>query len=348
MQTDTAKVLGFGGGMIGRVIGGTILIVLCGLAEVATAAETFRDCSICPTLVKLPRGTFRMGTAPEKTGTDVQTGEKANTDVQKDDSSDSDAAEDRDSNDEHPQHSVTFEKPFALGKYPVTRGEFAVFVKETGHDSPACFMGGLENVADVVLPRGLSWRNPGFAQTERDPAVCVTFDDAKRYAGWLSRKTGKPYRLPTEAEWEYAARAGTTTPRYWTGEDAVACRFANVLDQAAAKAFNLDKDSKDAFYPCRDGYIYTAPSGSFPPNAFGLYDMLGNVWQWVADCYTVNYKEALADGSGSKNPDDECGTRVLRGGSWATPIEDVRSAYRHGDGPNTRTIIIGFRVARSL
>lgn len=325
--------------MIARLILGTILIVLNGLADAATAAETFRDCSACPTMVKLPRGQFLMGTASEKTNTEAQRG----------DSAASDLTDSGSSNDEQPQHSVTFEKPFALGQHPVTRGEFAAFVKETHHDPQGCFMPGLsEDVPRVVLPRGLSWRNPGFAQTERDPVVCVSFDDAKRYAAWLGRKTGKLYRLPTEAEWEYAARAGTTTPRYWSGGDALACRFANVLDLDAAKAFDMDKDSKDAFYPCRDGYIYTAPSGSFPPNAFGLYDMSRNVWQWIADCYTDNYRNAPGDGSELKGPDQECSTRVLRGGSWATPIEKVRSAYRHGSEPDTRTIIHGIRVARSF
>ncbi len=212
--------------MIARLILGTILIVLNGLADAATAAETFRDCSACPTMVKLPRGQFLMGTASEKTNTEAQRG----------DSAASDLTDSGSSNDEQPQHSVTFEKPFALGQHPVTRGEFAAFVKETHHDPQGCFMPGLsEDVPRVVLPRGLSWRNPGFAQTERDPVVCVSFDDAKRYAAWLGRKTGKLYRLPTEAEWEYAARAGTTTPRYWSGGDALACRFANVLDLDAAR-----------------------------------------------------------------------------------------------------------------
>lgn len=325
--------------MIARLILGTMLMVLSGFAQVAMAAETFSDCSACPTIVKLPRGKFLMGTAAEKTGITAQ----------KRDGSDSESTESEVSTDEQPQHSVTFEKPFALGQYPVTRGEFAAFVQETRHDPKGCFLlMPNDDVPYVVLTQGPSWRNPGFAQTDRDPVVCVSFDDAKRYAEWLSRKTGRPYRLPTEAEWEYAARAGTTTPRYWSGDNAQACRFANVLDQAAAKAFNMDKDAKDAFYPCDDGHIYTAPSGSFPANAFGLYDMLGNVWQWTADCYTNNYNDAPADGSRSEEPAEECDTRILRGGSWATPIEKVRSAYRHGDRPDKGTIFTGFRVARPL
>jgi len=331
-----AGVSPFGGSMIARLVLGAILTVLSCFAN---AAETFRDCSVCPTMLEVPRGKFLMGTAAKK----------ANTAAQKGDSASSDSIDAEESTDEQPQHSVTFEKPFALGQYPVTRGEFAAFVQETHHDPQGCFMPTPgEDVPSVVLPQGLSWRNPGFEQTDRDPVVCVSFNDAKRYVEWLKRKTSKSYRLPTEAEWEYAARAGTTTPRYWPGSEKLACRFANVLDLGAAKTFDLDKAKKGPLYPCDDGHIYTAPSGSFPANAFGLYDMLGNVWQWIADCYTDDYKSAPTDGSKAKEPEDGCRTRVLRGGSWATPIADIRSAYRHGDDPDNRTIINGIRVARSL
>ena len=306
--------------MIARILLGAILIGFGGV-EVAAAAETFRDCSVCPVMVKLSPGSFLMGTAAA--------------------ASDSETNSERSTDDEQPQHSVTFKKPFALGKYPVTRREFAAFVRETHHDPRGCFLPPPSNdVPKVVLTQGLSWRNPGFAQTERDPVVCLSFDDATRYARWLSRKTGKSYRLPSESEWEYAARAGTKIQRYWSGGNARACHFANVLDLAAAKAFKIDK-SDNAFFPCYDGYIYTAPVGSFPPNAFGLYDMLGNVYQWTADCYTSDYK---------RQPDDEngkCYKRVLRGGSYANSPFEVRSAYRHGLEQSNRDIFSGIRMAVS-
>ncbi|MGF6425124.1 sulfatase modifying factor 1 [Bradyrhizobium elkanii] len=251
-----------------------IFIALDGSADAAKAAETFKDCSACPAMVNLPRGSFLMGTKPEQPDPKAPKREDAGTDPAKGDDEDNEPSY---GGDEGPQHKVEFKKPFAIGKYAVTRGEFAAFVKETGYRPEDCVTFSSEDVPNIVLPRVLNWRNPGFAQTDRDPVVCVSYDDAKKYAGWLRKKTGKPYRLPTEAEWEYAARAGTTTPRYWVGEDADVCRHANVLDRAAAHTFGTDKDNKDAFIPCLDGHVYTAPSGSYPPNPFGLYDMLGNV-----------------------------------------------------------------------
>ena len=172
---------------------GSILLIGFGVyADCASGADAeipmqkFRDCAGCPRMVRLPAGQFLMGTAENKT--DADSGEGS---------------------DERPQHSVSFDRSFAIGQYAVTRREFSVFVRATGHDPKGCFMPKGET---IVLPRGLSWRNPGFAQTERDPVVCVSFEDATRYAQWLSRKTGKAYALPSEAQWEYAARARTTAP----------------------------------------------------------------------------------------------------------------------------------------
>lgn len=333
-------------------------IALDGSADTAKAAETFKDCSACPTMVSLPRGSFLMGTKSEQPDAKAPKGEGAGADAAKSEGEDSELSDG--GSDEGPQHKVEFRKPFAIGQYAVTRGEFAAFVKETGYRPEDCFTFSSEDVPHIVIPHGLNWRNPGFAQTDRDPVVCVSYDDAKKYAAWLSKKTGKRYRLPSEAEWEYAARAGTTTPRYWVGDNADVCRHANVLDRAAAQTFGTDKDHKDAFIPCLDGHVYTAPSGSYPPNPFGLYDMLGNVWQWVEDCYIGSYKNAPADGTavkldgdndsdGKSSTDgdtDQCTTRVLRGGSWASVMEQARSAYRHGD--SSRNVFYGFRVARPL
>ena len=324
-----------------------ISIIFSGSVGAAMAAETFKDCSVCPTMVKVPRGSFLMGTAPANSDTKAPRSNPTRSDPADREDSDNELSEYSGGGDEQPQHRVEFKKPFAIGRYPVARGEFATFVRETGYDPKRCFMPPPdEDEPAVLLPRGLSWRNPGFAQSDRDPVVCVALDDAKRYAAWLGKRPGRSYRLPTEAEWEYAARADTTTPRYWVGGDADVCRYANVLDRSAAEAFEMDKDKKDSFYPCRDGYVFTAPCGSFPPNAFGLYDMLGNVWQWVGDCYTPNYKDADANGAAPENESGGCDRNVLRGGSWGTSIDNVRSAYRHGDVPDKRTIFHGFRVVR--
>lgn len=345
------------------------MIAFCEFAKTATAAETFKDCSVCPTMVKLPAGTFLMGTAAEEESKkdgpadkDDKAENAAKTQkADKDDKADNvDKAEDDASDtsqniaygdDDQPQHRVTFKRPFALGQYPVTRGEFAAFVRETGYVSRGCVTGD-----EIILPLGLSWRNPGFAQTDRHPVVCVSFEDAARYVKWLSRKTGKPYRLPSEAEWEYAARARTTTPHYWLGGAEQACRYANVKDIAARSAFKSDLKDTDGFFPCSDGYVYTSPVGSFRPNAFGLYDMLGNAWQWVEDCYTHSYENAPTDGSVAKasnanrlaEDSEESCTHVMRGGAWKSEPSETRTTYRHGDDTGRRDNPNGFRVARNL
>jgi formylglycine-generating enzyme required for sulfatase activity len=169
----------------------------------------------------------------------------------------------------------------------------------------------------------------------------VSFEDAQKYVQWLSQKSGKIYRLPTEAEWEYAARAGTTTARFWGDGRDPACGFANVADLTAADALNWSQG--DAFQ-CRDGFVHTAPVGSFRPNAFGLYDMLGNVWQWTEDCFHQNYSGAPSNGSAWVS--DECKFRVHRGGSWSSL--NVRSAERDSLPAGERNNLIGFRVVKPL
>ena len=163
---------------------------------------------------------------------------------------------------------------------------------------------------------------------DANPVVFVNWDEAQQYVAWLSRMTGRPYRLLTEAEWEYAARAGTTTA-YWWGDE-IGKGNANCLGCGS---------KWDARQP--------APVGSFKPNAFGLYDMHGNVWQWVEDCYHPNYAGAPADGSAWIG--QECSRRVVRGGSWSYPIQSVRAAYRfRGTHLTGATATLGFRVGRTL
>ena len=173
-----------------------ILVGFIGFAGAATAAaETFRDCPDCPVMVKVPVGTFIMGsTAAETTREEIDPKSVA---------------------DERPPHSVTITREFALGQFAVTRGEFAAFVRDSGYNPPnGCYVYNTTS-GQFALDQNRNWHNPGFAQSNQHPVVCVSYDDAQRYVQWLSRKTGKSYRLPTEAEWEYAARAGTTTPRFW-------------------------------------------------------------------------------------------------------------------------------------
>ena len=201
--------------------------------------------------------------------------------------------------------------PFAIGRYQVTFAEWDACVAD----------GGCRTRPD----------DSGFGRGRR-PVINVSWADASAYAAWLSRKTRHRYRLPTEQEWEYAARAGAEGPRIWGGDAARACRFANVSDLNGEK--KLRGNGKP--HPCDDGFTFTSPVGSFEPNAFGLYDMIGNVWQWTADCWTP-----AAGGQ-------PCGLRVLRGGSWMSDPSGARVTSRLRTEAADADINIGFRIARDL
>jgi formylglycine-generating enzyme required for sulfatase activity len=284
------------------------------------AKDVFRECANCPEMVVAPAGSFTMGSP--------------------------DGEEDR-LDDEGPQHVVTIARPFAVGKVHVTVDQFAAFVKETGYDAGAkcwTFEGGKGEER-----AGRSWRNPGFAQDGAYPAVCLTWNDAGAYAAWLAKKTGRPYRLLTEAEWEYAARGRTQPgryPRYWFGDaDKDLCRHGNVFDQKARES--IREAGGEAAAPCSDGYAFTAPAGHYAANAFGLYDMLGNAWQWTADCVHGDYDGAPADGAAWLAAD--CAGHIRRGGSWT---ETARTAYRDVAvvtlADELRMADTGFRIARTL
>jgi formylglycine-generating enzyme required for sulfatase activity len=231
--------------------------------------------------------------------------------------------------DESPQRVVSL-RSFALGKYDVTRGEYAAFVREIGY--PAGDGCGRDSFK-WNKQAGVSWQNPGFTQTERDPVVCVSWQDARAYVAWLNGKVRRPvstsgdgpYRLPSESEWEYAARAGTTT-RFWWGDD----------DGGA---------SGHAWYKGNSGGR-THPVGSKLANLFGLYDIVGDVWQWTEDCYADSYANAPTDGSAAETG-GAC-LRVDRGSSWLYPAWLLRSATRERNPADYRDIIMGFRLARAL
>jgi len=251
------------------------------------------------------------------------------------------------SDDEGPQHPVTIPRPFALSRCEITVGQFKQFISDTNYqttaetDGKGCYVWNHDN-SNWQQQAGSHWKNPGFAQTDEHPVVCVSWPDAQRYIQWLSQRSGAVYRLPTEAEWEYAARADTKTPRYFG--DASQCDYVNGLGQEA-KAI-ADKDWVLA--ECHDNYVYTAPVGSFKPNDFGLYDMLGNVWEWTQDCWHDNYGGAPIDSSAWLSANKgACGRRVVRGGSWNGSPQDLRSSNRNRnltDAINNS----GFRVARAL
>ena len=248
--------------------------------------------------------------------------------------------------DEGPRHEVNIAKAFAVGKFDVTKDEFAAFVRETGYDAGSkCYSFNKDKWEEVT---GRSWRDPGFPQTGSHPAVCLNWDDAQAYVKWLKDKTGQSYRLLSESEWEYSARGQTspgTYPRYFFGDsEKDFCKYGNGADQTAKT--QVPGASGWTVLPCSDGYAYTSPVGAFKPNPFGLYDMHGNVWQWTQDCYHDSYKDAPTDGAPVES--GECGQRVFRGGSWYNLPRDLRAASAPGIVPSNRGNDLGFRVARTL
>lgn len=206
-----------------------------------------------------------------------------------------------------PVHRVQLQS-FAMTKYLIARGEFAAFASETNY-------------------LGTAWRKPRFRQTDRDPVVNVSWQDAQAFAQWLSKKTKLNFRLPTEAEWEYAARAGTNTRYSWgavVGDNKANC---------ASCGSRWDNNT-------------TAPVGSFAANAWGLYDMAGNAAEWVQDCYSADYQSAPIDGSAVTSGD--CKYRVVRGGSWSDSTDSIGSAFRDSNMPDFRYSTIGFRLVREI
>lgn len=201
---------------------------------------------------------------------------------------------------EHPQREVHFARPFAVGQFHVTRREFAAFAKATRRPLDGCVIA-KDGKWSEGPTKGRNWSDVGYKQSSREPALCVSWDDANAYAAWLSQRTGARYRLLTEDEWEYAARGGTTTARWWGNDATTICTRVNGGDRDYAAAMPADKSANLA---CSDGFQFTSPGGHFAPNPWGLYDMLGNAWQWTADCF--------APVAGTVTTDQPCASRSIR------------------------------------
>jgi formylglycine-generating enzyme required for sulfatase activity len=281
--------------------------------DAAKSGTVFRDCPDCPEMVVIPAGSFNMGSPDSEKIWATKHG-----------------ASPESVSDEAPQHRVTL-RSFAIGKYDVTRGEYAAFVRETGYSAgDGCFESSMPKANRRADAR---WQSPGFNQTDRDPVVCISWQDARAYISWLNAKISGaastqyngPYRLPSEAEWEYAARAGTTTRFWWGNDDGTA------VDHAWFKNNS-------------DGHSH--PVGNKDANAFGLYDMVGNVWQWTDDCYAESYTKAPIDGTANESPNG-C-MRVDRGSCWLYPSWLLRSATRERNPADFRDVIMGFRVVKTL
>jgi formylglycine-generating enzyme required for sulfatase activity len=278
-------------------------------AVAAVPGSLIRDCPACPTLTVLPAGRFKQGSARA----------------------------DRAAQSEKPLHWVSIAHPFAMSTNPVTVDNFAAFIAATHRDMKGCdtYDGEWRHRTEA------DWQHPGFVQTGNHPVTCVSWSDAKAYAEWLSAQTGQHYRLPSASEWEYAARSGGESAQPWNSDGSGACANANVADKSVARRF-----PRLATFACDDGYVFTAPVGSFKASAFGLNDVLGNVFQWTEDCWAADYIHAPVDGSARVSTD--CAEHEIRGGSWSSNPGFVRANARNHFASNYRASSFGIRLVREV
>lgn len=271
------------------------LALVANASEIPKPGTLFKDCDICPEMVVLPAGSFTMGTPEDEIGHQP---------------------------DETPQHAVTFSKPFAISSFHVMAGEWDAYVIETGTKVKD---------GDTRPGRACKAGKPSYPQGSRQPAVCISYYDVKNYVSWLAKKTGNFYRMLSESEREYAARAGSAGP------------FPFPFDKEGAYKITQHANT----YGKEDGYEYTAPVGSFPPNAFGVFDMHGNTYEWVADCWHDSYVGAPNDGSAWMDEKD-CDIHQIRGNDWIEPPIFSRSGNRNERYSEILGDWLSFRVVRDL
>ncbi len=314
----------WGWAIIVGVIGVVLLIsglhsrpsIMAGARESSQSAPDamIHDCPSCPAMVVVPAGRFEQG---EAGAGDAAAGDVASAFAM-------------------PRHRVVIAHAFAMSANDVTVGEYREFVAATHREMSGC------NVYDGhwQYQKSASWQAPGFAQNVTHPVTCVSWDDAAAYAGWLSEKARHVYRLPSSSEWEYAARAGADVAQPWGADAASACVHADVADETAGRRY-----PGWTVFPCSDGYVNTAPVGTFKSNAFGLNDLLGNVFTWVQDCWYDDYVGAPTDGAARGGA---CAEHELRGGSWFTSPQYVNSTYRNRFESGYRSSTVGFRLVREM
>jgi len=250
------------------------------------------------------------------------------------------AKDDFDKEDDEEAHGVEITTRFFIGKFEVTVGEFKAFVKDTEYKTEAekDRKGGRAfNGKEFIQKPEYNWKNLFFTQSDDEPVIVVSWNDANAFCTWLSKKEGKRYRLPTEAEWEYACRAGTKT-RFYNGDKQNDVRAIGNIADASLKVKWADVNWTMSW---DDSYPFTSPAGKFEANAFGLHDMVGNAWEWCADWYGKDYpKGPVKDPLGPS----EGKLRIARGGAWSTQPKFCRSAFRDWHEPTYRSDCVGFRV----
>ncbi len=317
LATPSAWCRGRRGGSRRRFAGPLGLACVFGcwlLAAPALAADaaprTFRDCPTCPDMVVVPPGEVTLGASPDMV--DRSTGEG-------------------------PKRRVRITQPFAIGRTEITRSQWQEFVQASGYltgDGCQYYDGHYGYVQEH------NWRTPGFPQRADHPVVCVSVRDAEAFAAWLGARTGRRYRLPSSAEFEYANRAGSEAPWFWGTASTEACQYANVGDNDLKPHF-----PKQQVHNCRDDYLYTAPVGLFKPNAYGLHDTVGNVFEWTRDCWHASFEGVPLDGSPwLEAGGGDCGFRTPRGGSWVSGPNWTRAAAQSKDPTDYRSFLLGFRL----
>lgn len=317
---------------VGLAVPALLSTVEPGLARPLQPGRAFRDCAAttCPEMVVIPAGAFTMGAAGGEEG-----------------------------RPEGAPHPVRIARPFAIGVREVSNREYTRFIVETGY-RPSTGCRSYDRATDTVAVRPeADFRYPGAGAGDGAPsmpAVCIAWNDARAYVAWLAKRTGKPYRLPSEAEWEFAARAGSQAEYPWGDKAEAGCGMANTLDRTGAASGVLAAFGRtpDAGRPvvveaaCDDGHAGAAPVGSYRANAFGVHDMIGNVWEWTEDCYVAPYPaDAPTDGRAYQVA-GTCPRRAVRGGSWITVPFRNRVAWRGRDPEDLVSWIFGFRIARDL
>lgn len=297
------------------IITSTLLTPVCAEEQGGRSGEVITN-SLGMKLSWIPPGEFTMGSLPD---------------------------ERRKINDENPKRRVYITQGFYMSQTEVTRGQFEVFVADAAWQTQAeredwsyAWKDGRFRVV-----AGAHYRRPGFEQTDRHPVVCISWHDASEFCRWLAYREGRRYRLPTEAEWEYACRGGTETVYQWGDRPEDGAGWCNVADLTARDEF-AERVSPSVLFSWSDGYLFTAPVGQFRPNAFGLYDMHGNVLEFCSDWYDADYYRT---GPATNPTGPTSGEfRVLRGASWSGYPEGVRAAKRYRDKPRIRCSNLGFRV----
>lgn len=304
-------------------------LVLCTAAllaacSTARAPARARDCLDCPEMVIVPAGTAILGAR---------------------------ATDSHRRPDELPERTFRILEPFEVSRYEITRAQYEAFVLATGRSPGGDCLTDRRQRGNWVYDPGTTFRDPGFAQSGDHPVACVSWDDAKAYVGWLSERTGAHYRLLSEVEWEYVARAGAANTIYpWGDEPSKGCAFANGFDQVGLAAYRgIDTSGYPLYDPldCRDGWVNTMPVGSLRSNAFGVFDMIGNVSEWIEDCHAPSH-DAVSEEGGPPASAGACEKRVAKGGSWGTLGHNLRTAERFPYPVTHRDDSIGIRVAKSL